>query len=152
MRDSLAEAKRRWAARRVDRAERSRVRDRRRAGAQERPVLLRPQRLWLHIGLMLVLTAMLAAAAGWVVWWSLAKPDLSAPPSPGAPAPSAGPGLSAAERLDSMKVLLAIVGGLGAVAALTVGYRKQRTGENADRRERTKAVHRPVRRRRRPTW
>ncbi len=79
---------------------------------------------------------------GWLLWTGLGQPDLAAPlpapsatQSPGSIPPAASPTLTAAERLDSLKVLLAVVGGLAAVVALTVAYRKQRHGENAELRE-----------------
>ncbi|MCA1682072.1 MAG: hypothetical protein LC700_02850, partial [Actinobacteria bacterium] len=47
--------------------------------------------------------------------------------------------LSASERIEGLKVVLAVVAGIGAVVALTVAYRKQRDGELAEYREDAKA-------------
>ena len=44
-------------------------------------------------------------------------------------------------RLEIAKIVLAIVGGLGGVVFLTVRYRKQRDGENAEVREQVKHFH-----------
>jgi hypothetical protein len=87
-----------------------------------------------HVALLVVLSVALTAVVGFVLWLLLAKPDLATttPPATG-PRP-----LTAAERLDSLKLALAVVAGIGGIVALTVAYRKQRQGEAAERREETK--------------
>jgi uncharacterized protein YjbI with pentapeptide repeats len=46
--------------------------------------------------------------------------------------------IGVAERFDAIKLILAVVGGIGAVIALTIAYRKQRHSEAAEYREDTK--------------
>ncbi|PRX16783.1 hypothetical protein CLV67_118114 [Actinoplanes italicus] len=87
-----------------------------------------------HVALLVVVSLALTVVVGFVLWLLLAKPDLATttPPATG-PRP-----LTAAERLDSLKLALAVVAGIGGIVALTVAYRKQRQGEAAERREETK--------------
>jgi hypothetical protein len=87
-----------------------------------------------HVTLLVGVSVALTVAVGFVLWLLLAKPDLATttPPATG-PRP-----LTAAERLDSLKLALAVVAGIGGIVALTVAYRKQRQGEAAERREETK--------------
>jgi hypothetical protein len=112
-----------------------------------RPSRVRPRSLLLHVGLLLSLSLAAAGAAGLLLWWGLGRPDLAgtAPGPTIAPAPTVAPvvtspprPLTPGERLDSMKVILAVVGGIGAVVALTVAYRKQRVGELSEYREDTR--------------
>jgi uncharacterized protein YjbI with pentapeptide repeats len=77
---------------------------------------------------------MLAAATGYGLFVLLGSPRLPSSSS-----------LSTSDLLDILKVGLAVVGGLGAVVALAVGYRKQQVSEaahvlatNQEQRERTK--------------
>jgi hypothetical protein len=87
-----------------------------------------------HVALLVVVSVALTVVVGFVLWLLLAKPDLAA-----TTAPATGPRpLTAAERLDSLKLALAVVAGIGGIVALTVAYRKQRQGEAAERREETK--------------
>jgi hypothetical protein len=44
----------------------------------------------------------------------------------------------AAAVLDSVKIVLTIIGGIGAIVALTIAYRRQHGGEAAERRESTR--------------
>jgi hypothetical protein len=77
-----------------------------------------------HVTLLVVLSVALAAVVGFVLWLLLAQPDLST-----TAVPATGPRpLTAAERLDSLKLALAVVAGIGGIVALTVAYRKQRQG------------------------
>jgi hypothetical protein len=95
------------------------------------PFTIWPRSLLGHVALLLTLGTGLAVLLGVLLWAGLGKPDPAAP----APAPSASAAarpLTAAERLDSIKLVLATVGGVGAVVALTVAYRKQRHGEAAE--------------------
>jgi hypothetical protein len=102
-----------------------------------------------HVGLLLGLSVLLALLLSAGVWFTLGRPDLGAPlPAPAASA-TAGPtptvttatrtrALTATERLDSPKVILAVIAGVGGIVALAVAYRKQRYGEAAENRERTR--------------
>lgn len=115
------------------------------------PSKLWPQSFLLHVALLLLLGIGAAVVLGAVVWWSLGQPDLTSPPTvptstPTVPTSTPTPGgqpagtpsprpLTVTERLDSLKVILAVVGGIGAVVALTVAYRRQRHGEIATYRE-----------------
>lgn len=111
-----------------------------------------PPSLLLHVAFLLVLAVATAVALGYVLWFSLGKPDLEAPPPAPAVTPvplpsqtpsgvgggSAGRPLTVAERLDAIKLVLAVVGGVGAIVALTVAYRRQKGGELAEHREDTR--------------
>ncbi|GIG63540.1 hypothetical protein Lfu02_79120 [Longispora fulva] len=68
----------------------------------------------------------MAAGTTWLLWFTSGSPDLSAVP------------LEAKDRLDLVKVALTVTGGVGAVVALVVAYRKQRFGEVDSVRENTK--------------
>jgi hypothetical protein len=105
------------------------------------PPDVRPRSLLLHVSLLLGLALTAAVGVGVVVWLGLGQPNLSAPPPP-RPTPAGPsstetgrPSLTTAERLDGLKIVLAVVGGVGAVVALTVAYRKQRHGEVAAHRD-----------------
>ncbi|WP_461123595.1 pentapeptide repeat-containing protein [Saccharothrix stipae] len=81
-----------------------------------------------------LLAVLLAAATGYGLYRLLGRPALPASTS-----------FTTAELLDLLKIGLAVVGGLGAVVALAVGYRKQQVSEAAhviatlqEERERTK--------------
>jgi hypothetical protein len=109
---------------------------------RRKPSPLRPASQFTHVVVMIGIAIVLMVAFGFVVWLLVGHPNLSAP-TPTAPgrADTPGPpsaGLTVAERLDMLKVILAVVGGTGAIVALTVAYRKQREGEIADYREETK--------------
>lgn len=108
-----------------------------------RPSRVQPRSLLVHVALLLGIALAVACGLGLLLWWGLGSPDLGSSSNPvpsGSPSAGTPPrGLTAAERLDSLKVILAVVGGIGAVVALTVAYRKQRDGELAEYREDTKA-------------
>ncbi|ROP36661.1 pentapeptide repeat-containing protein [Saccharothrix texasensis] len=92
--------------------------------------------LLVHVALLLGLAAAVAAGVGVVLWDVLGQPT-DRPQAPGAPlAPTWG----VQERLDAVKVVLTVVGGVGAVVALTVAYRRQRLTEADSHREDTKVV------------
>lgn len=80
--------------------------------------------LFVHIALMLILAVALAVALGFGLWWSIGQPSITT-----------GKPWTAKESFDFVKIVLAIVGGIGAVVALVVSYRKQRLGETAEARE-----------------
>ncbi|WP_344648974.1 hypothetical protein [Cryptosporangium japonicum] len=82
---------------------------------------------------MVGLAVVLLAAVASLLWAALGAPPLT---SSGAARP-----LTAAERLDALKICIAVVGGLGGVVALTVAYRKQRDNEAAERREQTRVFN-----------
>jgi hypothetical protein len=110
----------------------------------KRPSRVRPRSLLRHVALLLVISFILVIAVGALLWLGLGRPNLSLPSPASTPTtrPSgASPqsGLTVADRLNSLKVVLAVVGGIGAIVALTVAYRKQRDGEIAEYREDTKA-------------
>ncbi|WP_433719081.1 pentapeptide repeat-containing protein [Actinoplanes sp. CA-051413] len=98
------------------------------------PFTIWPRSLLGHVALLLTLGTALAVLLGVLLWAGLGKPDGTAP-TPNPSASAAARPLTAAERLDSIKLILATVGGVGAVVALTVAYRKQRHGEAAEDRE-----------------
>jgi hypothetical protein len=86
------------------------------------------------LGKWVLLAVLLATATGYGLYRLLGRPTLPSPTS-----------FTTAELLDLLKIGLAVVGGLGAVVALAVGYRKQQVSEAAhvialgqEERERTK--------------
>ena len=83
--------------------------------------------LLIHIGLVLF-TALVIAYLLWILWtgtWRLTLTD----------------DLDDKARIEIAKIVLAIVGGLGGVVFLTIGYRKQCDGEAAEAREQSKHFH-----------
>lgn len=89
---------------------------------------LRPRmRLGIHVALVLVVAVGSAAAVGAVLWWLLGRPPLR----------QTG-GWTTANSFDFAKIVLAVIGGVGAVVALVIAYRKQHLGEAAERREEIK--------------
>ena len=98
------------------------------ASQREPSTKLWPKSMLVHVGLLLVLALVLAGVLGVGVWFALGRPDVIAPPRP----------LTARERLDSVKVILAVIAGIGGIVALTVAYRKQRYSEDTADRERTR--------------
>ncbi|MFI9811008.1 pentapeptide repeat-containing protein [Saccharothrix variisporea] len=68
----------------------------------------------------LVVAVLLAAATGAGLYWLLGRPKLPSTAS-----------FTTAELLDLLKIGLAVVGGLGAVVALAVSYRRQQVSEAA---------------------
>lgn len=78
---------------------------------------LRPGSMLAHVAVLLMSGVVLTAGLGVAAWFVFGKPA------------------SARDRLDMVKTVLAVVGGVGGVVALTVVYRKQRHSEVADERE-----------------
>ena len=89
-----------------------------------------PQRMRISLGaniaLLLTVAVLATAGIGVLLWWALGHPSLQ------------GGAWTPANSFDFAKVVLAIVGGIGAVVALVVAYRKQHLGEAAEHREDTK--------------
>jgi hypothetical protein len=77
--------------------------------------------MFVHVFVLLTLGVVLTAGLLLAAWFLFGRP-------PGG-----------AQQLDMVKVVLAVVGGVGGVVALTVAYRKQRHGEIAEARERYKS-------------
>ncbi|MEV0718936.1 hypothetical protein [Asanoa sp. NPDC050611] len=97
--------------------------------------------LFVHVGLLLVLSMVVALLIGFLLWQAFGRPDVSnaAPaPLPGGVPPVGTGRWTTQNTLDALKIVLSIVGGLGAVVALTVAYRRQQHGEAAEYREDTK--------------
>jgi uncharacterized protein YjbI with pentapeptide repeats len=81
-------------------------------------------RLGVHVALVLVVAVVSAAVIGAVLWWLLGRPPLR----------QAG-GWTTANSFEFAKIVLALIGGVGAVVALVIAYRKQHLGEAAEQRE-----------------
>jgi hypothetical protein len=79
-----------------------------------------------QLTLWLVLALMVAASAGFLLWWGLGTPDFR------------GGTLNPRERLELIKIALAVTGGIGGVVALVVAYRRQQLNEAEHLREATK--------------
>jgi uncharacterized protein YjbI with pentapeptide repeats len=79
-----------------------------------------------QLTLWLVLAVMVAAGAGFGLWWGLGSPDFR------------GGTLNPREWLELIKIALAVTGGIGGVVALVVAYRRQRINEAEHLREATK--------------
>jgi Pentapeptide repeats (9 copies) len=94
----------------------------------------------LHVALLLGVAAAVAVAVGALLWRVLGKPVVGAASGQPVAAGSAAPVWSASDTLDAVKVVLMVVGGVGAVVALAVAYRRQRLGEVAAYREDTKVL------------
>ncbi|MFE9750413.1 pentapeptide repeat-containing protein [Saccharothrix saharensis] len=99
------------------------------AGGRRRGAMALPRRprtsampLLVHVALLLALAAAVAAGVGWALWAVLGRPT------------------GVQERLDAVKVVLTVVGGVGAVVALTVAYRRQRLDEVDSHREDAKVL------------
>src|SRR5436309_1843818 len=80
-----------------------------------------------HIAVLLVVAVLTAAGVGGLFWWLLGRPSMRFTGE-----------WTAGNSLDLAKLVLAVLGGIGAVVALVVAYRKQQLGEAAERRENTK--------------
>lgn len=80
-----------------------------------------------NIAVLLVVAVLLAATTGVSIWLILGRPSLRA----SAP-------WTVTDSFNFAKVVLAIIGGIGAVVALVIAYRKQKLGEAAERREESK--------------
>jgi uncharacterized protein YjbI with pentapeptide repeats len=81
-----------------------------------------------HVALLLTLAVVVAGGTGFLLWMAVGRPSLH----------GAVPGWTVGNSFDAMKIVLAVVGGIGGVVALTVAYRRQHLGEAADRREEAK--------------
>lgn len=86
--------------------------------------------LIVHVTLLLGLAAAVAVVVGALLWDVLGQPA-----SVGMPG-----SWSVRDQLDAVKVVLTVVGGVGAVVALTVAYRRQRLHEVDAYREDTKVL------------
>jgi uncharacterized protein YjbI with pentapeptide repeats len=84
--------------------------------------------LFVHVALLLVLSFILAAGLGLLMWHAVGQPDLRVLQAD----------WKVSDSFDALKIVLAVVAGIGGVVALTVAYRRQRLGEAADRREEAK--------------
>lgn len=80
-----------------------------------------------HIGAWLALGVLVALGLAALLWWALGAPPLSGPGTP-----------STQDKLNLVKIALTTTGGIGGVIFLVIAYRKQRLGENADRRDVTR--------------
>lgn len=80
-----------------------------------------------HVALLLGAAVVVTGVVGLLLWGVLGGP-------PGAS------GWSVRDRLDAVKVVLAVVGGVGAVVALAVAYRRQRLNEVEAYREDAKVL------------
>ncbi|WCN79661.1 pentapeptide repeat-containing protein [Micromonospora sp. LH3U1] len=103
--------------------------------------------LLVHVALLLGLAIGVAFGLGTLLWTAVGRPALTGSPSAPAPAPNvSGPpgavtaasGWTLTNTFDAMKIVLAVVGGVGGVVALTVAYRRQHLGEAAEHREESK--------------
>jgi hypothetical protein len=84
-------------------------------------------RLWGIWPALLVVIAVglcLLAGSGLLLWLSLGRPALSSPQP-----------LTAADKLDLVRLALLLTGGLGGLIALVVAYRRQRVAEDSNWRE-----------------
>jgi hypothetical protein len=77
-----------------------------------------------NIAVMLSVALGTAVGVGALLWWSLGRPAIQTP----------GP-WTPAESFNFVKIVLAVVAGIGGVVALVVAYRRQRLGEAAEQRE-----------------
>lgn len=101
-----------------------------------------PLPLLVHVALLLGLAAAVALGVGTLLWTAVGRPSLAGAPTPtvstpGSPFP-APDGWTLTNTFDAMKIVLAVVGGIGGVVALTVAYRRQHLGEAAEHREEAK--------------
>jgi hypothetical protein len=81
-------------------------------------------RLGAHVALVLIAALVSAVTIGVLLWWLLGRPPLR----------QAG-GWTTANSFEFAKIVLALIGGVGAVVALVIAYRKQHLGEAAEQRE-----------------
>ncbi len=77
-----------------------------------------------NIALVLGGAVVVAVALGLGLWWGIGKPTIAT-----------NEPWTAKEGFDFVKIVLTVVGGIGAVVALVVSYRKQRLGEAVEKRE-----------------
>ena len=78
-----------------------------------------------HVGVVLVVSAGVFAAASTLLWLALGSPGLSS-----------GGRLTPADQLELVKLALAVVAGVGGVVALVVAYRRQKVVEEENDRAR----------------
>ncbi|MFD1044113.1 pentapeptide repeat-containing protein [Kibdelosporangium lantanae] len=78
-----------------------------------------------QIALWLLAAVAAAFISGGGLWWLLGRPDLTGP-------------VESKDRLELVKIALAVAAGTGGVIALVVAYRKQRLAEASERRESTR--------------
>jgi hypothetical protein len=99
--------------------------------------------LFVHVALLLLVAVVVAVVVGALLWIAMGHPTLTTH-SPSRAAESSGPVVAPAtgntawtvqNTFDAIKIVLAVVAGIGGVVALTVAYRKQDHGEAAERRE-----------------
>lgn len=83
--------------------------------------------LGLNIVILLAVTVAAAVCFGSMLWWLLGRPPIGQVS-----------GWTTANSFDFAKIVLALIGGVGAVVALVVAYRKQQLGESAEQREEIK--------------
>lgn len=83
-----------------------------------------------HVVVMIAIAAGSAILIGFLLWLILGHPSLHI-----------GGQWNADDSFNFAKIVLTIVGGIGAIVALVVAYRKQKLGENADRREEVKLLN-----------
>ncbi|WP_203784608.1 pentapeptide repeat-containing protein [Paractinoplanes rishiriensis] len=114
-------------------AGRSAARWRRGGDDRRRPVAERVP-LFVHVAALLALAFLVAVVAGLGMWVAVGRPDLSSATTSGAGTAA----WSIANTFDALKIVLAIVAGIGGVVALTVAYRRQDHSEAAEHRENTK--------------
>jgi len=83
-----------------------------------------------HVTVLLLLAAVVAVTVGAGMWLAFGRPSLGA---------AGGVKTWTVENtFDAIKIMLAVVAGIGGVVALTVAYRKQEHGEAAEQRENTR--------------
>ncbi|WP_157748956.1 pentapeptide repeat-containing protein [Micromonospora echinospora] len=92
-----------------------------------------------HVALLLAVAVAVAVVVGVLLWRLLGEPAISASPV-GPAAPTASATWNVQQALEGVKIVLTVVGGVGAVVALTVAYRRQRLSEVAAYREDTKVL------------
>jgi uncharacterized protein YjbI with pentapeptide repeats len=83
--------------------------------------------LFEHVVLLLGLAVGFGVVLAGLLWWALGQPELTI-----------GQAWTTRNTFDALKIVLLVVAGIGGVVALTVSYRKQRLGENAEHREATR--------------
>ncbi|MFD0578368.1 hypothetical protein [Dactylosporangium darangshiense] len=79
---------------------------------------------WVALASMVLFGAVVAGAAGLILWFVLGRPPVARPVP-----------LNAAALLDLTRIALVVTGGIGGIVALVVAYRRQRIHEQADARE-----------------
>ncbi|MEU4693761.1 hypothetical protein [Actinoplanes sp. NPDC023714] len=105
---------------------------------QSRPVAERVP-LFGHVAAVLLLAAIVAAFAGLSLWWVFGHLHPAGAAGSTPTSIPAGPAVwSVQNSFEAIKIVLALVAGIGGVVALTVAYRKQDHGEAAEHRENTK--------------